>query len=176
MVTSSSSSHDPSRSTFGGQSGAGDPRDPRRRRLWGRVPGGCAHPAPHAAAASILAHDQGKFWAMHDRLFANQQALSDEELAAHAKAVGVDVADFAKAMRQPEVSARIEADVKLAQDLGLQGTPTVYINGIQMMGAQPYEAFAEIINAQLVQAGALRDASGTKGEELYELLVETNEP
>jgi protein-disulfide isomerase len=88
------------------------------------------HPhALHAALAAEAAELQGKFWEMHDLLFQTQRALADNDLAAHAREVGLDEerfhADFANRNGLP----RIEADVASGVRNGVQGTPSLFING-----------------------------------------------
>jgi protein-disulfide isomerase len=87
---------------------------------------------PHgelAARAAIAAQMQGKFWPMHHQLFANGQRLEPADLEVYAKAVGLDVERFRADMQSPAATARLDADRKLADELGVKGTPTIYING-----------------------------------------------
>ena len=87
---------------------------------------------PHgeqAARAAIAAMDQGKFWEMHHQLFANGTHLEDPDLEAYAKGLGLDVEKFKVDLRSPATKARLEADRKLADDLGVKGTPTLFIDG-----------------------------------------------
>jgi protein-disulfide isomerase len=87
---------------------------------------------PHgeiAARAAIAAHAQGKFWEMHHQLFANGEHLDPTDLDEYAKAIGLDVDRFRRDMQSPATSARIDADRKLADTLGVKGTPTLYIDG-----------------------------------------------
>ena len=88
------------------------------------------HPhAFNAALAAEAADFQGKFWDMHDLLFRNQRALADQDLAEHAASIGLDPdrfrADFAARKGLP----RIEADVESGTQAGVEGTPTLFING-----------------------------------------------
>ncbi len=88
------------------------------------------HPHGEAAArAAIAAQMQGKFWEMHHELFAHGQHLEDADLDGYAKAIGLDVARFRADAAGPEAKARIDADRKLADTLGVKGTPTIYIDG-----------------------------------------------
>ncbi len=87
---------------------------------------------PHgeiAARAAIAAYAQGKFWEMHHQLFANGERLDPTDLDEYAKAIGLDVGRFRQDMQSPATSARIDADRKLADALGVKGTPTLYIDG-----------------------------------------------
>jgi protein-disulfide isomerase len=87
---------------------------------------------PHseiAARAAIAAQMQGKFWPMHHQLFANGQRLEQSDLDTYAKAIGLDVDKFHADMKSPATTARLDADKKLADQLGVKGTPTIYIDG-----------------------------------------------
>jgi protein-disulfide isomerase len=87
---------------------------------------------PHgeiSARAAIAAQLQGKFWEMHHLLFANGQRLEQSDLDGYAKTVGLDLERFRADMQSPAVTDRIAADKKTADDLGVKGTPTIYIDG-----------------------------------------------
>lgn len=88
------------------------------------------HPhAEMAARAAIAAQAQGKFWEMHHELFANAGRLEESDLEGYAKAIGLDVERFLADLHSPATTARLEADHQLAEDLGVTGTPTIFING-----------------------------------------------
>ena len=82
-----------------------------------------------AARAAIAAQAQGKFWPMHRALFSHGERLEEGDLEGYAKDIGLDVARFRDDMRAPATTARLERDRKLADDLGVKGTPTLFING-----------------------------------------------
>ena len=87
---------------------------------------------PHgeiAARAAIAAQAQGKFWEMERQLFANGTHLEDADLLGYATAIGLDVERFRADLRSPGTGARLDADRKLADELGVKGTPALYING-----------------------------------------------
>ena len=108
------------------------------------------HPdAQPAAVAAEAAHRQGKFWEMYDKLFANQRDLQPATFKRYAGELGLDVAKFEKDMADPSVKARIDADSKQADDLGVAGTPAFFINGRYLSGAQPYESFQKLVDEQL---------------------------
>lgn len=89
-----------------------------------------AHPhAMPAARAAVAAGNQGKFWEMHDLLFENQGALSDEDLERYAERVGLDLERFRRDVRSEETRRRIEQDKELGRRLGVTGTPTFFVNG-----------------------------------------------
>jgi len=87
---------------------------------------------PHselAARAAIAAQAQGKFWEMHHQLFANGTHLEASDLDGYAKSVGLDLDRFHGDMQSPATMARIDQDRKLADALGVKGTPTIFIDG-----------------------------------------------
>jgi len=111
------------------------------------------HPdAPGAAAAAEAAHRQGKFWEMYDKIFANQRDLKPETFKRYATELGLDVAQFQKDAADPAVKARIDADSKEADKLGVAGTPAFFINGRYLSGAQPYESFQKLVDEQLAKS------------------------
>jgi protein-disulfide isomerase len=88
------------------------------------------HPhALHAALAAEAADLQGKFWEMHDVLFKSQRALADEDLASHAKEIGLEEQRFRSDFTDRKALPRIEADVASGVRNGVEGTPTIFING-----------------------------------------------
>lgn len=89
---------------------------------------GHAHAEP-AARAAFAAQQQGKFWEMHHVLFANGEHLEQSDLEAYARQVGLDLARFKLDMQSQAATDRIAADKKLADSLGVKGTPTIFING-----------------------------------------------
>ena len=112
------------------------------------------HPlAPGAAKAAIAAGKQGKFWEMHERIFANQRKLGDADLRAHATALGLDLEQWDKDRASSEVAAVIASDQAEARRLGSTGTPAFFVNGRYLSGAQPYEVFKQRIDAELAKKG-----------------------
>jgi len=105
--------------------------------------------APMASEAALAAGDQGKFWEMHDLLFKNHKQLKRENLETYAKELGLDMAKFNSALDSGVFKAQIAEDKKLAQKVGARGTPTFFINGKKLVGAQPFDAFDKAIQAAL---------------------------
>ena len=109
--------------------------------------------ATEAAYAALAAWKQGKFWEMHDLLFANQSKLSPAFYEEKAKELGLDIDKFKKDMQSEEVKKIVAEDQKQAQELGIQGTPGFVVKGprggIVMKGAQPVEKFKEVIDRWL---------------------------
>jgi protein-disulfide isomerase len=102
-----------------------------------------------AAQAAEAAGKQGKFWEMHDLLFQNQRALSEEKYVEWAGELKLDIEKFKKDMVSAEVKQRIEADKREASKLGVTGTPGFFINGRFLSGAKPYDSFKAIIDKEL---------------------------
>jgi len=127
--------------------------------------------AKPAALASMAAHKQGKFWEYHDKLFANQQALDAAGLEKAAEELKLNMAKFKKDMADPEVAKLVEKDMADGNAVGANGTPTFFINGRELSGAQPFPAFESIINEEIKKADDLIKG-GTKIEEVYTKLME----
>ena len=112
-----------------------------------------AMPAAEAATEVFQQKGDAKFWAYHDLLFANQRALSRADLEKYAEQVGgIDMAKFKKALDAHTHKARIQSDIDAVQKAGAQiGTPSFFINGKLVQGAQPFEAFKAAIDEALKQ-------------------------
>lgn len=107
-----------------------------------------------AAAASLCAQEQGKFWELHDAMFAQQQRLTVADLQQTARTLGLDGDAFDACLASGRHIAAIEADMQLGQRLGVSGTPAMFVNGIPMdSGAVPYEALVELIDQELQRQG-----------------------
>ena len=105
--------------------------------------------ACQAALGMVCADRVGRGWQMHDRLFDNQSSLSKKAIAAIAASIGVDVERFSACMESPEAMAVVKRDVEEGIQLGVQGTPTWFINGIQQVGAiEPDEIVTLVHQAQ----------------------------
>ncbi|MEO8612128.1 MAG: DsbA family protein [Chloroflexota bacterium] len=102
-----------------------------------------------AALAGGCARDQGKFWEFHDLVFADQQDLTRDAFVKYAGEMNLDVDTFTKCFDQQDHMSEIQADYTYAQNLGATGTPTFFINGHYVSGAQPYAVFAEAIDKEL---------------------------
>ncbi len=110
------------------------------------------HPnAMPAALASMAAHEQGKFWEYHDKVFANQQKMTRDDLLRHAKEIGLDVKRFEQALNAAQAKPAIDADMAEAKSLGATGTPAFFINGRFLSGAKPFNEFAQAINSELTR-------------------------
>ncbi|WP_224372772.1 DsbA family protein [Hyalangium versicolor] len=108
------------------------------------------HPnAKLAAAASMAANEQGKFWEMHDKLFANQTSLDRASLEKYAQELGLDVAKFKASLDANKFEDYISKDAEQGTKVGASGTPTFFINGRQIVGAKPIEVFRRVIDEEL---------------------------
>ena len=108
------------------------------------------HPKAAAAhAAAEAAHRQGKFWEMHDLIFENQRRMSPEKYLAYAEEIGLDVEQFKRDIESADVKSRIDSDKQEAARLGSSGTPGFFVNGLNLRGAKPFEAFKQLIDKEL---------------------------
>jgi protein-disulfide isomerase len=119
-----------------------------------------------AAQAAEAAREQGKFWDMHDKLFANQQALDRPSLERYAQEIGLDVAKFKAFLDAGQGKERIDADKAEAPKFGARGTPTSYVNGRKAEGALPFESFKTAIEEELKKADEKLKA-GLARKDLY---------
>jgi protein-disulfide isomerase len=108
------------------------------------------HPqAMNAAEAAMCAGDQNAYWQFHEKLFENSAALNDDLYASLAADLGMDVTAFESCMTAHKYKAAIEEDMQFAIDLGVQSTPTFFINGLAVVGAQPLSVFQQVIDDEL---------------------------
>jgi protein-disulfide isomerase len=110
------------------------------------------HPhAEMAAEAARCAGAQGKFWPYHDLLFTDPPQLDQPDLLKDAKSLGLDESKFGSCLSSHQFQPQVEADAQAASRLGVDGTPTFFINGVFLSGAQPASAFETIIAAELAR-------------------------
>lgn len=113
-----------------------------------------SHPqAPKASEAARCAGDQGKYWEMHARLFANQAALQVDQMKKTASTLGIDQAAFDQCLDGGKYTARVSADLDQGEGLGVNSTPSLFINGRPLIGAQPFEVFKQVIDEELARVG-----------------------
>lgn len=125
-----------------------------------------------AAKAAIEAQEQkgdAAFWKMHDILF-ERQALSDEDLQQYAEQLELSLPEFQAALSSKEHLPVLQRDVMAAAKLGVRGTPTTFINGRPIIGAQPYEEFNKVVQEELETAEKVIEA-GVPRDELYPWIV-----
>jgi protein-disulfide isomerase len=97
------------------------------------------------ARAAVAADAQGHFWEMHDRLFALTGTADRAALDGIARGLGLDVVRFDRDLDDPSLDARIDTDDADAKALGVKGTPTFFVNGRRVVGAQPAAVFEKAI-------------------------------
>ncbi len=122
--------------------------------------------AKPAALAAEAAGKQGKFWEMHDLMFANNKDLTDENFVKWAGEIGIDVEQFKKDLADPALSKKVDDNQKQGTQLGARGTPAFFVNGRYLSGAQPKEAFKALIDEEMKKADALL-AKGISKDKLY---------
>ena len=108
------------------------------------------HPqAMPSAEAAMCAGEQNAYWQFHDQLFTNQNSLGDALYTQLATDLGLDVATFQECITSHKYQSQIQADMDFAIGLGVQSTPTFFINGLAMVGAQPLTSFTQLIDKEL---------------------------
>ena len=125
-----------------------------------------ARPAAEAAMAVFSIGGNDAFWKFHDTLFQNQRSLAEDNFDKWATSAGVDAAKFKAAYTAKKGAAKVDEDLAMSKTIGVTGTPAFRINGITLVGAQPYEKFKEIIDQELVEANKLI-AAGTAKAQVY---------
>jgi len=126
------------------------------RIVWKNAPLPFHQNATPAAEAAMAANAQGKFWEMHDILYQNQRALSRQDLEGYAQRIGLDMGRFRRDMDAHTFQASIERDKQLAERLSAQGTPNFFVNGTNLVGAQPLERFTALIDRVLARARTIQ--------------------
>ena len=107
-----------------------------------------------AAQAAECAREQEKFWPYHDKLFKSQGGLAftDAKLKRYAREVGLDVGAFTQCLDSRKYRQKVEDETRLGLQLGARGTPTFFLNGRMLPGAQPFEVFQAAIEEALAKA------------------------
>jgi protein-disulfide isomerase len=122
--------------------------------VWRNMPLPFHQDAPLAAEAAQEAFTQkgsSGFWAMHDKLFENQKALTRPDLDKYAQELGLDMGKFKAALDSRKHKGVIDADMAVAKQVGVNGTPAFTINGYFLSGAQPFEKFDKLIKTALAE-------------------------
>lgn len=104
-----------------------------------------------AALASECAAEQGQFWEYHDKLFSNRGAMAftQSKLEEYGGALGLKEANFKRCLRTEKYRSKVEGETAVAASMGVRGTPTFFVNGRLMVGAQPFTAFQNVIEEEL---------------------------
>ncbi len=110
------------------------------------------HPfAEKAAEAANCAGEQGKYFAMHDKIFANQATLNEENLKVWGASIGLDANKFNSCLDSGKMAAEIAKDLADGNAAGVSGTPSFFVNGKILVGAQPFAAFKTVIDQELAR-------------------------
>jgi protein-disulfide isomerase len=118
------------------------------RYVWRHLPLNDVHPrAQLAAEATEAAADQGRFWEMHDALLADQDALRVSDLERVAAEIGLDVERFTDDLHSHRQAGRVLADVVSADESGVSGTPTFFVNGRRHYGVYDIDALTAAVSA-----------------------------
>jgi protein-disulfide isomerase len=129
-----------------------------------------AMPAAILAAEARVQQGDAGFWRLHDVLFENTRALSRQDLERYARAQGLDVASVRRALDARTHEAGILADQAFATQIGARGTPSFFINGRQLNGAQPIESFRTIVDEEIATALSM-EIGGTPRARIYDELT-----
>ena len=105
--------------------------------------------ATKAAEAAECAGEQKKYWEYHDTLFQHQNALDNKSLKQYALNLGLDTAAFNQCLDSGAMAGEVQKDFQEGSRLGIRGTPSFFINGTRVVGAQPYDAIKQIIEREL---------------------------
>ncbi|MBI5038749.1 MAG: DsbA family protein [Nitrospirae bacterium] len=119
--------------------------------------------APKASEAANCAGEQGKYWEMHDKLFANQNALMVDKLKQYAAEIGLDSGPFDAGLDSGKYAEERNRDIEDGKKAGVSGTPSFFIGksqgkgkeitGKRIVGARPYESFKQVIDQLLADQG-----------------------
>ncbi len=111
-----------------------------------------------AAQAAECAGEQGKFWEYHDSLFANQGGLAftGSKLRQYVRQLKLDVRAFGQCLDASKYKKKVEGETAVAASLGARGTPTFFVNGQLMVGAQPLDVFQSVIEEELRKTASKR--------------------
>ncbi len=112
-----------------------------------------SHPfARRAAIAALAAGKQGKFWEIHQKLYANQKDLSDAKLEAIAQEIGLKMEQFNQDSKDPGIASLVDRDIHNGVQANVQGTPTIFING-KKLNERSLPGFQQAIEAELKKKG-----------------------
>jgi protein-disulfide isomerase len=133
-----------------------------------------ARPAAEAAVGVLALGGREAFWRFHDLAFADQEALGREAYEKWAQQAGVkDLEAWRAGLAGGRWAAAVDADLADARALGVEGTPTFFVNGVPIVGAQPFEAFQSLVDEQTLAARA-KLAAGVRPEQVYLELAKEN--
>jgi len=123
------------------------------------------HPdAELGARATLAAHAQGRFWAMHDLLFRDRTKMSRDDVVSHAKDLGLDIPKFETALDDGSTGGRVAADKRAGAALGIRGTPSFFVNGRPFSGALPPQELRRVIDDERALGQSIVAAGSTRGD------------
>ncbi|MEW6716951.1 MAG: thioredoxin domain-containing protein [Chloroflexota bacterium] len=105
--------------------------------------------AQKASEAALCADDQDAYWDYREKLYGMEYGLSEEAYTQYASDLGLNMTAFEECMSSQKYKEAVEADLNYAIQLGVRSTPTFFLNGIPIVGAQPYEIFKQVIDQEL---------------------------
>ena len=108
--------------------------------------------AQKAAEAGHCAHEQGKFWEMHDHMFGHQDQLAVPDLKKAARELWMDGGKFDACLDGGKFAKDIKGEFEAGQEAGVNGTPAFFVNGQLISGAQPFDEFKKLIDRELASA------------------------
>ena len=123
-----------------------------------------------ASMAAEAAGKQGKFWKMHEKLYQDPRALTDENIERYADELGLNMKKFKRDLQDQALEQRIKDEQAQGAKLGARGTPAFFVNGRFLSGAQPFDAFEALIDEELAHAKSLVK-KGTKKRNVYKTLI-----
>ena len=133
-----------------------------------------AKPAAEAAQGVFALAGHEAFWKFHDEAFKNQRALTAENFEKWAQAAGVkDMKKWKDGIAAHTWADKVAADSAIGTKVGANGTPAFFINGVNLSGAQPFEKFKEVVDAELSKAQA-KIGSGTPKDRVYVTMSQEN--
>ena len=119
------------------------------RLVYRHLPLTSLHPdAFSAAEAAMCAGEQGAFWTFHEKLFSSE-ALGNSTYIQYAQDLGLNMKNFESCVNDRKYQQAVDDDLNFAVDLGIRSTPTFFINGIALVGAQPLDVFQQVIDKEL---------------------------
>jgi protein-disulfide isomerase len=107
--------------------------------------------AQKASEAAECSGEQDKYYEMHDKIFENQSNMTVADLKKYAGEIGLNQTEFDACLDSGAMASEVQKDFSAGQALGVSGTPSFFINGQKLVGAQPFSAFKQIIDAELAK-------------------------
>ena len=123
-----------------------------------------------ASMAAEAAGKQGKFWKMHEKLYQDPRALTNDNIERYADELGLNMKKFMRDRQDQTLEQRIKDEQAQGAKLGARGTPAFFVNGRFLSGAQPFDAFKALIDEELAHAKSLVK-KGTKKRNVYKTLI-----